>query len=80
MKAEFATLTYVGTYVDRNLLHKGIYSTEIPCVLEANTTIEDLINQAKIAKDMTGDLFVSDHYINCLQQCKISKISIELLT
>lgn len=78
MKTQFTTLTHAGVYIDRNLLNRGLYSTVTPCVLPEGTTIDDLIQQAKMAKDMTGELFVSNGYLDNLNKCQISKITITL--
>lgn len=75
-KNTFKTLSYLGEWVDMNLLEKGIYVSSKPFIFEESTTIESLIEQAKWCKDMAGNLFLPDSYFENLEKCQLVKINI----
>lgn len=77
MKTEqFVALSYLGNWVDYTLLEKGIYITSKPHIFEEKTTIQMLINQGKMMKDMVGNSFISDSYFENLEKCELVKIKI----
>lgn len=78
LKKEFKTLMHINVYADYNNLHKGIYSYEKPFIFDKDQTIESLINQAKMIKDMTGATFITEEYIINLKRCKLVDIVIKL--
>lgn len=73
----FKTLSYLGEWVDYNLLEKGIYITSKPHIFDEKATIESLIQQGKMMKDMTGNNFISDSYFKNLEKCKLINIEIK---
>lgn len=66
----------MGMYVDENLLSKGIYVTHKPYLKEKDTTIESMVEIAKMSKDMLGNPFVSDSYFENLQSCKLIDVTL----
>lgn len=71
---EFKILTHCGTYVDYNLLEKGIYSTSKPHLFSKDETIDSLINKTNLANSMGGCF--SDNYFENLKQCKLTNVSL----
>jgi hypothetical protein len=64
----FLVLTYAGIYVDRALLHKGIYGTTTPKLYSTKTTIKSLIHEARIIPDLP------ERYFENLSQCTLSEV------
>lgn len=75
----FKTLTYLGQFVDTNLLEKGIYIKDKPSIYSIDTTIESLVEMGKRMKDMNGIQFISDRYFENLKQCELSEIEVTLI-
>lgn len=75
-ETQFKVLMHCGIYVNPNLLEDGIYSSYKPFIYEKDTTIETLIEDARIAKDMTGASFISEKYFENLKQCQLVPILI----
>ncbi len=69
-------LEHSGIWVNANLLEKGIYATEVPSLYGKGTTIDGLIEGAKMAKDSMGNTFVSDKYISNLSECSLVDVVI----
>ena len=65
---------YCGSYVDVNLLEKGIYTCTKPHLYDMSETIETLIFRAEKIQDMTGKHHVSDTYFENLKQCEMVSI------
>lgn len=70
-ETKFKVLTYLGQFVDENMLQKGIYTTSLPNLKSNNVTIEGMIQQGEMMKDMAGNLFISQSYFDNLKQCKL---------
>ena len=75
----FKTLTYLGQFVDTNLLERGIYISEKPSIYSLDTTIDSLVNMGKMMKDMAGNSFISDSYFENLKKCELSEIEINFV-
>jgi hypothetical protein len=67
----FKILTYLGHFVNEGLLEKGIYMTNLPSLKSKDTTIEIMVKQVEIMRDMTGGKFMSDTYFENLKQCTL---------
>ena len=80
MIQEFKVLMYLGDYVDASLLDKGIYSCRVPRLYEKQETIERLIENALAMKDMAGNNFISENYINNLKKCKLVDVELTILS
>ena len=76
----FKALTFLGKYVDANMLEKGIYSCEKPYIYNRNETIETLIERGRNIKDITGNTMVSERYFENLSQCKLVEVSVNILS
>lgn len=72
---KFKVLMHSGQYVNANFLHKGIYTTSVPYIYDSTTTIDKLVQNALLVKDMTLDKRVSDSYIENLKQCVLVDIT-----
>ena len=70
-ETKFKVLTYLGQFVDENMLQKGIYTTSLPNLKSNNVTIEGMIQQGEMMKDMAGNLFISQSYFYNLKHCKL---------
>ncbi len=70
-QSEFRVLMFMGQYVDMNLLEKGIYTGSMPSLFHKDTTIEMIIEQHKMMKDIMGNLFVTDKYFDNLKECEL---------
>lgn len=61
--------------VDEYRLHDGIYSATKPKIYHEDETIESLIKShefvRKTMKDMDGDLFINDGYVDNLKLCEL---------
>jgi hypothetical protein len=75
----FKTLTYLGQFVDTNLLERGIYNSEKPSIYSIDTTIDSLVDMGKMMKDMAGNSFISDSYFENLKKCELSEIEIKFV-
>lgn len=73
---EFKTLSHCGMYVDVNLLEKGIYTCSKPYIYPKNETIKTIIQRASTMKDLTGEKFISESYLDNLRQCELTSIFI----
>ena len=65
-------LMYGNIFVDSVLLHKGIYETEVPRIIQSYNTLESLIEAAKLLIDDNGE------YIKNLKQCKVVEIELTI--
>ena len=45
-------------------------------IKEKDTTIESMVETAKMSKDMLGNPFVSDSYFENLQNCKLIDVTL----
>lgn len=75
---KFKALMHSGHYVNANFLHKGIYTTLVPHIYDNATTIDKLVQNALLVKDMNSDKLVSDSYIVNLKQCVLVDITITI--
>jgi hypothetical protein len=75
-ETEFKALMHGGHYVDVNLLEKGIYTCSKPFIYSKEVTIEIMIEQGRMMKDMTGLCFMSERYFDNLKQCQLVPILI----
>ena len=76
VSGSFLVLTYAGSFVDYNLLPKGIYTTSVPKLFSKDTTIEFLEQQAKLGKDLVGNNFVPESYFENLKKCTLTSIDL----
>ena len=73
---EFKVLIHAGSFVDYNQLSRGVYATHTPILFSFDTTIEMLSKRAKMAKDMNGNLFVSERYFQNLNYCELITVTL----
>lgn len=73
---EFKVLMHCGQYVDANLLENGIYSCPIPFIYSKDTTIETMIEDGRMMKDMTGASFITERYFDSLKHCQLVSVLI----
>lgn len=76
MEKDFKVLTQNGTYVDGNLLNKGIYETHKPTLYNLDTTIETLVKQAESFK-MVGFSSIMASYIENIKQCTLVEVEVK---
>ena len=76
VSGSFLVLTYAGSFVDYNLLPKGIYTTSVPKLFSKDTTIEFLEQHAKLSKDLVGNNFVPESYFENLKKCTLTSIDL----
>ncbi len=76
IETEFKALMHGGVYVDAQLLHKGIYTCNKPCIYSKDETIESMVFRGKQMKDMTGACFIGGKYLEHLQQCELVSITV----
>ena len=76
MKTKFKILTYCGTYVDSNLLGKGIYNTSKPHLYDEDTTIESLVKMAEDVQDKMGAWHINEKYFESLKQCRLTDVEL----
>lgn len=65
-------LMYGDIFVDSMLLHKGIYEIEVPRIMNRLSTLESLIEAAKLLIDDNSE------YIKNLEQCKLVDIELTI--
>ena len=65
-----------GSFVDMNMLEKGIYITDVPALFKAETTIDSLIEQAETVKKATGYPYFIDEYILNLRNCILKDVTL----
>lgn len=78
MESEFKVLTHCGVYVDSNLLGKGIYITSKPNLYSKSETIEKLVERALYMKDINGNEFITQSYLDNLKKCKLTDVLLEI--
>jgi hypothetical protein len=67
----FKVLMHMGEYVDSNRLYDGIYPTATPRLYSKDVTIESLVEQGRIMKDMTLQSFIQETYFENLMLCEL---------
>lgn len=78
IKTKFKVLMHYGTYVDANMLVKGIYECTKPFIYHNDETIESMIETAEKLKDLVGSQYiVNEKYFENLKQCQL--VDVELL-
>ena len=68
---------FYGQYVDTNLLEKGIYTCSKPNLYSKDTTIELIEQSARMMKDVTGELFISECYFDNLRKCELVDVTLK---
>ena len=76
IQIELKVLTHLGQFIDANLLEKGIYSTSKPFIYNNSESIETLVKQGELMKDMTGNNFISEKYFENLKKCELTKYTL----
>ena len=75
-ETHFKTLMHLGTFVDVNMLHSGIYQITKPYIYSKDTTIDILEQQGREFKDMLGNQVISERYFENLKQCELVDITV----
>lgn len=78
IETKFKALMYGGQYVDSNILENGIYNTTIPRLYSIDTTIEMLVEQGRMIKDISGNNFIMDSYFTNLNKCQLVEVVLSL--
>lgn len=75
-KNSFLVLTYLGEFIDKDLLHKGLYYTKVPNLYNKETTIDLMITNARTFKDMNGNCFINEEYFENLSKCELTEVDL----
>ena len=74
--ATFKTLMYAGHFVNMKLLAKGVYTTDLPTLLE-DETMESLVEKLEDAK-LFGKRLISEDYIANLKKCELITVTLTI--
>lgn len=71
VSGSFLVLVHGQTFVDYNMLPKGIYGTCVPKLFTKDTTIDLLEKQGKMSKDLSGNYFLPESFFENLKKCQL---------
>lgn len=78
MEEKFKILTYEGKYVDEDLLGLDLFFCDKPSIHSKSETLESLTKYYMGIRKKIGGDFISDNFINNLNKCELTLITIKI--
>lgn len=76
MEERYKALMYGFKFIEFGLLSDGLYTAITPSLFEKDCTIEFLVERANLSKDVCGNSFYQNDFIENLKKCKLVDVAI----